>query len=526
MTIKAFVFCLVCLVSPLEGCKDNVTGELIALDTEKEVNCILKRCRKVQGVNVLEIVSGGCKAGGQCVPEGNTTTVFTGEACAKQFCKRQSNDSVATFVLEDLSKGCRDGDACEDIGSEIIRGCYTRQCIVDTTSKEPAFKVTDAACPWLETCVPANSTWSYNCMSYRCDILEAGGNYQRAVVPIEYGCGDGRGNCVKVGDRLKGTCYEAVCSMNDNKTQVSLDVIKGDCEWNGGCYQPNQTWADGCITYQCDVTRTTHDVNWNVKTISVGCKDFKSNCVPENEVISERCVDYMCKKSGDRVGLQAVSVGCTWGEGCKASNSTWTEDERCVQYQCLKKETPKGSVMEISVAGYGCVYNNTCKEVNATWADGCRTRKCVVKIANNMIQRSIDPITAGCDDQGICRPIGYKKVTESCAEYECQFNETYKDAFFTLSSGACKTKTGECKKVDQSWTEKRNDSCLTFQCQAVALGYVSRMTQQSCIDADGVCRPIGSTGFPAMVNNKRQPDCRCELSEAVASSLTIRCSVP
>lgn len=41
------------------------------------------------------------------------------------------------------------------------------------------------------------------------------------------GCGDGRGNCVKVGDRLKGTCYEAVCSMNENKTQVSLDVIKG-----------------------------------------------------------------------------------------------------------------------------------------------------------------------------------------------------------------------------------------------------------------------------------------------------------
>lgn len=63
MLTRSFGFVLVvvvvCLVSRLEGCKDNVTGELIALDTEKEVTCVLKRCRKVQGVNVLEVVAGG-----------------------------------------------------------------------------------------------------------------------------------------------------------------------------------------------------------------------------------------------------------------------------------------------------------------------------------------------------------------------------------------------------------------------------------------------------------------------------------
>lgn len=42
-------------------------------------------------------------------------------------------------------------------------------------------------CPWQGTCKPVNSTWSHNCMTYRCDMNIQGGHYQWKIQPIEYG---------------------------------------------------------------------------------------------------------------------------------------------------------------------------------------------------------------------------------------------------------------------------------------------------------------------------------------------------
>ena len=41
----------------------------------------------------------------------------------------------------------------------------------------------------------------------------------------------------------------------------------------------------------------------------------------------------------------------------------------------------------------------------------------------------------GCDDEGVCRPVAYKKVTPTCLSYECRFNKEFKDSFFTLAGG-------------------------------------------------------------------------------------------
>ena len=41
--------------------------------------------------------------------------------------------------------------------------------------------------------------------------------------------------------------------------------------------------------------------------------------------------------------------------------------------------------------------------------------------------------SSGCDDEGVCRPVGHKKMTPTCMVYECRFNDEFKDSFYTLS---------------------------------------------------------------------------------------------
>ena len=42
----------------LTGCSDP-SGEFIAVNMEKEINCVIKKCISEFGMNVLKIVSGG-----------------------------------------------------------------------------------------------------------------------------------------------------------------------------------------------------------------------------------------------------------------------------------------------------------------------------------------------------------------------------------------------------------------------------------------------------------------------------------
>ncbi|XP_052801744.1 uncharacterized protein LOC128232302 [Mya arenaria] len=475
----------ICHYRPLEcGCKDE-SGQYIIVNTQKMINCVLKRCVKQNGANVLEVVSGGCQGEGRCWAESDIWAEFLGESCTRFTCWRRGRGASIHFKVSEISQGCRDGDRCRSIGSQLTRDCYTSTCKVNPETQKPAFKVNAAECPWLESCMPPNSTWELNCITYRCDIQIEADRHQWNVIPITYAC-----------------------------------------EWNGSCYEANQTWSDGCIDYQCDVSRAEREVNWNVKTLKIACKDFSGRCVPVGQTVKDNCIDYMCIQSGRSVGLSPVSVGCQYNELCKYENETWTDNERCAEYQCNKAQRNKGTVMQISVVGYGCVFNSTCKKVNETWADGCRTRKCVVRRTDKMIQRSIAPVTAGCDDQGICRPIGFTKMTNSCAEYECQFNDTYKDAFFTLSGGGCRTSEGGCKVLGAEWTERRQGLCLQYACHKSTIGFVSKMITQSCLDANGVCQPIGSTGFSAVIEDKLQPNCRCEQSTRDLDRLAITCGVP
>ncbi|WAR01942.1 hypothetical protein MAR_008500 [Mya arenaria] len=390
----------ICHYRPLEcGCKDE-SGQYIIVNTQKMINCVLKRCVKQNGANVLEVVSGGCQGEGRCWAESDIWAEFLGESCTRFTCWRRGRGASIHFKVSEISQGCRDGDRCRSIGSQLTRDCYTSTCKVNPETQKPAFKVNAAECPWLESCMPPNSTWELNCITYRCDIQIEADRHQWNVIPITYAC-----------------------------------------EWNGSCYEANQTWSDGCIDYQCDVSRAEREVNWNVKTLKIACKDFSGRCVPVGQTVKDNCIDYMCIQSGRSVGLSPVSVGC--------------------------------------------VFNSTCKKVNETWADGCRTRKCVVRRTDKMIQRSIAPVTAGC-----------------------------------------RTSEGGCKVLGAEWTERRQGLCLQYACHKSTIGFVSKMITQSCLDANGVCQPIGSTGFSAVIEDKLQPNCRCEQSTRDLDRLAITCGVP
>ncbi|XP_053391661.1 uncharacterized protein LOC128554405 [Mercenaria mercenaria] len=179
--------------------------------------------------------------------------------------------------------------------------------------------------------------------------------------------------------------------------------------------------------------------------------------------------------------------------------------------------------MQVSGVGNGCFFNQTCMAVNSTWADGCRTRKCVLYRTGNMTHQSIAPISAGCDDEGVCRKVGYKKVTDTCMHYKCKFSNKYKDAFFSLDKGACRATDSQCHDIGKRWTEKRTNICFIYKCEKKNLGYLSKMLEQKCLDSNGKCQPVGSTGFPAKVKGVVRKDCSCVQSTTQISGIAIRC---
>lgn len=464
----------------------------------------------------------------KCQPEGSTWSVTEGDTCGFLTCERVVDSSAqgasTTFKIRETATGCRDGVVCKTLGSEIHRGCYTSRCMLDTVSNITTFKVMKADCPWLDTCKAPNSTWDYNCMTYRCEMTTESGHYQWNVQPVQYGCSDGKGNCYKVGENVSGQCYDAVCKLSENKTVVYLDVTKGACDWNKTCYKEDDVWSDGCIQYKCVVSRVAGTVNWSVNTVSLACKDLNGKCLPVGQEFVQNCVTYRCRHKGDQIGLDPVSVGCSWNHTCYPENERWNDTVKCVEYQCLKQILPMGAVMQVSVVGYGCVFNDTCMAVNSTWPDGCRTRKCIVHRRNKIIQRTIAPISAGCDDEGICRNVGYKKITDTCMEYQCIFNDTYKDSFFSLVGGGCRSTDRKCHDVGTAWMEKQENTCLNYVCQKEQLGYLSKMVQQQCLDAQGKCRDVGSSGFQANVQGKLRSNCSCVLSTTNVSGIGITCT--
>lgn len=429
------------------------------------------------GTKVLQNVSdvAGCFDDlGQFVPWNESLETD----CVKRQCVTEAGENILRVV----SEGCRDGGICKPVGTEIVRNCYSHICVLDPGSKTPYFKVTKVGCPWMDTCQAANTTWDYNCITYRCNASNEEGNYQWNVVPVTYAC-----------------------------------------QWNNSCYEEGTSWSDGCIDYRCVVSRQTDLINWSVQTVRLACKGFSGNCVAVGQEVKENCITYKCTAMEDRIGLEIVSVGCDWNGSCMVEGRRWEDSEKCVEYECQKILTSAGSVMQVAVVGYGCMFNNSCKAVNSTWQDGCRTRKCVAMKRDKLIQRSIAPVSAGCDDEGVCRPVGYKKLTDTCMEYECLFNETYKDAFFSLVQGYCRSTNGSCHTLGSRWTEKQLTICVDYDCRKETLGYLSKATEQKCLDSSGVCRKVGSKGFSAIVKGKERQNCECVPSMNRLSAVTFSC---
>lgn len=49
---------------------------------------------------------------------------------------------------------------------------------------------------------------------------------------------------------------------------------------------------------------------------------------------------------------------------------------------------------------------------------------------------------------------------------------------FTMSI-ACRSGDGKCHPIGTSWTEKKKNTCLEYECWKEQLGFLSKMIQQS-----------------------------------------------
>ncbi|XP_053402868.1 uncharacterized protein LOC123548623 [Mercenaria mercenaria] len=319
------------------GCSDP-SGEFVAVNTEKEINCVIKKCISEMGMKIFKIVSGGCLVNGKCQPEGSRWSVNHGETCRSQTCERVFAGPVTMFEVKDGFPGCRDGAVCKNVGEEIYRGCYTSRCTSDPVTNTTAFKVIKADCPWLDSCKAPNTTWEYNCMTYRCDMNVNGGHYQWNVLPIKYGCNDGNGNCYEVGTNVSGQCFDAVCRLSENKTVVYLDVTKGGCAWKDTCKTVNATWKDGCHDFKCEWIDTKTGFTAIVNATDVSC-EWNNTCYKQDDVWSDRCIDYKCivTREADAVNwsVQTVRLACSFKGKCLAVGKEITKN--CVTYKCNLK---------------------------------------------------------------------------------------------------------------------------------------------------------------------------------------------
>ncbi|KAK3607396.1 hypothetical protein CHS0354_022559 [Potamilus streckersoni] len=358
------------------------------------------------------------------------------------------NNTTILFLChyKPVECGCLVESKCKTKGEEwsVLRseGCVRHVCQMQMVNNTEKFIVKEIGqdCTWMDSCKAVNSTWKHGCITYRCDLSVGKDHYKLTVEPTEFGCSDGD-KCYNVGEKVARNCYEVVCKLSENKTTVYFNIVQE------------------------------------------GCKDSKNNCIAVGEQKTEGCITYKCVHHSVNIGLQVLAAGCDWRGVCKPENSTWTDDENCVDYRCKKVTLGGGTFVRTETIAYGCKWNGTCKPADATWSEDCLRRKCIVVVNATHVQRQVMSTVEGCQTTG----------------------------------------SSECHAVDSTWTEIQNNSCTRLTCTRNGQALTTKVLDRLCLDSIRTCHPVGDSGFQTEIQGLVRTNCSC-LARDMEAGVMVQCS--
>ena len=348
------------------GCKDGACVEEVATCTDSDGG----KDYYVKGILISEL-EGFLGEEDYCIDEEGFKYVSEGSRVGEWYCQ-DINDGATTFY--DCPNGCKDGacvgETCDEKGGII---CKSNQ--VCTGSEIPT-RDTGSCC--LASC------------------------YESEEEPLEATCidsDDGRNHYEKgtLSVRGYGEKYEDKCAFGDKEGTTAVEGCSGSsscylwefyCSYLGADYASSETinCPNGCLNGAC-IQLTTNET-----ATCVDSDDGKEPFVKGNVNYNIDGKNYVAE---DWCSTNQGNGG--YVESCSGDN--------CNLIEIICSETTGGSDYTLITCGDGCK-NGACIVVTPTEETG------PIEISNEI---KGEPNTCnGCELDGKCYPLGYRKGGEYC----------------------------------------------------------------------------------------------------------------
>ncbi|XP_071106480.1 uncharacterized protein [Haliotis cracherodii] len=415
--------------------------------------------------------------------------------CVTKECRDVFNHNILVVVeggcMDDVSLKCRlENESWTDMVGET---CKMKLCVrkYDNKTQTAFFEIADMGlgCRDKDQCVPLNYTKVKGCYQSQCQEDKVTGLAGFEV--IKAGCSDGHGHCIPQGQNVTQGCITLNCDRT--RSACGLSVVKGGCSARGGkCFDVGANITQNCMHYSCKEYRTSKSIKWKLEVTQAGCIDSKRKCYNAGDRINASCCTYECI-FGDRPGFYPVWAGCNTNLGCVPPNEKLKHG--CSTYNCTQFEN---GTRKLFLESKGCTYKEKCYDVgsNITDAKQCITYTCTL---GGKLSRSLE-----CPWQKKCYPPN-KEFKDGCNTYRCSVNATHR--VIQHVQLACKV---DDKCIDPGVVYKRN--CNTYKCSEDKTSCNSYLIEVGCKDKDtGKCLEKGDimrhgcSDFVCQPNGKNNP---------------------
>ncbi|XP_069113150.1 uncharacterized protein [Argopecten irradians] len=486
-----------------QGCEyNNQCKDANSTWTEK---CMTYRCSNFEVFNEYTLIEGGCEdREGDCHKVGDRVYLD----CNVMECQIH----ITCFRFMPISKGCRAQNECKKLNSFWHDGCSMFQCIEKDEEPPNFYLMTDEFMYWpsgnyslLETIggcpVDVKEEWKTGSRfhmgdgkNYVSTPFQLRGNYTEkyfehrfcshvgviddTLIPRYQTYWDpGRYCIMRLNDKCPNGFKQGYVEMDDLNGYESLSYVKGVVP--DGEYKKNTGFyfccrSDGDIDVpivlpkekpfalfmadKADDCQTVRGMSYKKQFFvfddeNVGVRRKKEGAIPEIKDCDNNTMIYFCFYT-------PLDCGCKDNDGnfIKVGDSLQTG---CVTYECREEQ----NIEFLDVREGGCSVGDICRKENETWIE-TQGEKCDQKICQRELDERgqtifvVKSIKIGCQDEEICRDIGYRK-SRGCYVTECKLHPTTYMPYFHLQRAGCSDGNGGCIPLGTTYTK----NCITYRCR-------------------------------------------------------------
>ncbi|XP_064632120.1 uncharacterized protein LOC135490691 isoform X2 [Lineus longissimus] len=513
------------------------SGERVLYGNRFIDGCNTFKCDRVGTGYRLVVERTGCLAAdGSCKNTGSRDFSCEINGARNERCKCEENggDLPALVAMAVVNPTDGEGTSAEDFTRQGQKGCLGPD----------------------GSLVKPDNFYIFNCEHFKCQL--EGLDY--ALKMIAKDCKTADDTCVRLGTsdfacKIGGVRQERCkCQLGRNH-EIEYTALPTSCRApDGSRVDILSSFKDVCTTYRCEKNgqlkrRSEECITFDNDCVAPGTKDFP--CLVRG-MPEQHCA---CVSEDDRIRYYL--------NGCKAQDGTFVAPgqdftHNCTEYKCLETNgefSLESQRRDCINADGGCERlgsNDFACIIDGVRYDSC---KCLLGLDGypryliNMVEKPVAKMENGCSDaNGMITPEGGRKTID-CIDFQCVRDG---DAFkFDTVRENCKETNGRCLPIGSANFEcvvngKQYSNC---KCEADSRGKASlaiipegctaedgtfvplddsivvdctahkcskeggknmlQPTGVECKTADDTCVPVGSTGFPCIIEGTRYPKCTC-----------------